>query len=205
MAFSDKLLAEADALCARCLMEPSDTMLCSGIRLYRRVEYDNAPATPGACSKLREKREEEFVGGKLKSSGIPKSVLDTGTQDPLARFDGTFLFREASEEFTNYVFDWGMNAMRDGKAFKYVLTHLLIKNYSDWDNLIIDLGTRFDIVVLDRFNVGRVEDYVSKSFAELLQFRYSNNLQTVVTYEAWKPRNPTEERLYVKMDEWSEE
>ena len=205
MIFSQKLLDEADALCKKCLEQPSDTMLCSGIRLYPREDYPGAPPTPGACEKLRYRRGKSIIEEKLKASGIPVKFIES-FRYPKLKITQDFVFVEATDDLTEEFFYIGVDLITNFQtSFKYVLTHLLLKKYGNWDDLIVELGDNFDVLVIDRFDVGRREEYVSRAFAELFRYRYNNGLKTVVTYEAWKPRNGVEENLYIEMDNWSNE
>lgn len=202
MLFSDRLLAEADSLCEKCFKQSEDTMLCSGIRLFKRPEYKDV-ATPGACIKLRAKREGEFNIRRLKDSNIPPTAIEKYKDSDfqiLTRFE----FLEASEQLTESAWEWGCSLIREGIAFKYVLAHLLVKRYEDWDNLIVDLGDKIDVLFLDRFNVGHREQYISEALSELIRYRYNQDLRTFVTYEARKPHNTTEERLYEFLETWEE-
>lgn len=203
MAFSDKLLKEADELCEKCFNQDTGVMLCSGIRLFKREEYPNSPATPGACIKLRQKRDEEFLKAKLANSGIPKRFIETWVDDGDVPIPKQFNFYEWSDESLTYIaWDSGMKWIRSGKSFKYFLTHLLMKKYENWDNLIVDLGDGVDVLWLDNFNVGYVDEYISRAFDELIRYRYNQNLSTYVTVGARKPRNAVEERLYEFMETW---
>lgn len=201
MGFSDRLLAEADALCNECFKQAPDTMLCSGIRLFKRDEYTNV-ATPGACVKLRRKRDEEYAVKRITDSNIPKAFIENWEPDDV-EFPA-FLFQKADEDLTKQFWTWGIGIIKEGVSFKYIHTHLLIRRCSDWDNLIVDLGDKYQVVVFDRFDVGHADDYVSHALDELIRYRHNNGLSTLVTYERRKPRNTTEERLYELMEEWED-
>lgn len=197
-------IVQLDKLCKKCFK--GDTMLCSGMRIYVNQEltdkYGYLNVTTGPCSKLRDKLNTDATERAILMSGIPKSFVE---KDEVIDyyFPKPFMYEEFSDSLRQQLWSFGLDNIRNGLSFKYVLVQLLLKKFSEWDSLIDQLGDRYKILVLDRYDLGNAPDMACELLAELVRYRYSNDLSTIVTVgKNPRPRCTAEMTLYELMEMW---
>jgi hypothetical protein len=174
-------------------------MLCAGYRLVKR-EDGFAERIP--CEKLADQLAEHRAAQKIKVSGIPTKFVD----DWGGEFETfpQFATLSASNESRERLWQWGLHLLDSGKRFKYIPVQLLLKDSANWANLLDLLGMRYDVLVLDRYDLGAAPDMALDLLAELVWFRYNHDLSTLVTYSKRRERATSEVAVYDLFDQWNQ-
>lgn len=196
ISFNERVYVQQDELCKKCATSPE--MLCSGYR-WERGTFGRVP-----CERLNEQLYEIRQQAVLRQSSIPFSYIETwdGEFTPLDEFtvlpptnDGRLL-----------AWNYGIAQMQSGRTFKYVPVQLLLRDGENWSRMLETLGTKFDIVFFDRFDLGTAPDMAIDLLCETVWFRYNAGLSTLVTVDTLHPRirATSELKVYDLFESWKQ-
>lgn len=190
-------LQRLDAQCELC--KTGDTMLCEGIRIYQKGEYKEhlIRTYTASCDKLKAKVAEASAEIQLDYSGIPQNFINNNDPEYDARWDSKLVFQEFSEADRISMWKHGLWKIAQWDTFKYTMLMLLFKQYTNWGNILTDFGKRYDLLVLDRFDMGTAPEFILDAVYELIMYRFHNGLGTIITVgNNPRPRNAREKELY---------
>jgi hypothetical protein len=170
-----------------------------------------------SCPKLKYKRNQESVMGRIRESNIPWNLVRQYEREQLlsVRKDnngflwvgGTCItpmtYESHSSNLEKKSILLSLSLIYAGLRSKYFLTPLVFQKYNSWKDLLVDFGESVDFLTIARFDMGVAPFFILELLYELISFRKSQGLTTLVTVGSQpKARNDTEFALYEDMSSW---
>jgi len=208
-------IKEYDKKCRECEALPDDEMLCEGIRPDWAVGTSQPLYRYLPCEKfIRQEQRTSYIR-KLRESGIPQQFWDA--EDETLNITSTTIeyggetipklwFSHHEDAGLDWLLRLGVTVCKNYGSFKFIHFPIFLDKYTDWRSLLSDYAEKFDVLVIHRYDMGKMPEFIADYMFELIQQRLLHNRPTIVTGDLSKePRNDSDRKVLDILETWQKD